>query len=527
MLSHIAKEAVVRYKHPADEKAAPESVPRIHVDEAASQVAVFYEKLRNVVDYSEEHLIRRRFIDRVLHRRLLLGEGGASAESIVKEIIRAGHLPNDTVPETKVEEIARIIHNYECLAEHTPKPKRRSSQKEFSEWLFTMTASAVEENLFPPRREDALVDLMFFTLKRHLVVRGKELPDERKNLQLFIAVRRALLKADEDQLYYQLLKSIYPNWGRMTDEECKTTAATIRTTRKKIKGIINDPLGIHFLRTATRYSMVFHLIGDLMDRAQDAGDFEALVGDANRMEREMREAYDRRFHATRRRLNRIGLLSVLSFFLSKILIVLAIEIPVEQRLTHSFSPVNTAVNVLFPPLLMLVIALSIKMPKSGNFHLVFEAVEYALFEGEEVSYVVEIPKKRGFLAETLLSLFYLATFVAVFWVASKLLIPLDFNVANIIILLLFVSVVAAAGVRMRNRAREFNFEKPRANVVSFLFDLFTMPFVSVGKWIIDGLAKFNPVVVLINLLIELPFQLFVEFLENFNGFLRNKKEEIT
>lgn len=527
MLSHTVQEVVTRYKRPSEEDAPPESVPRIHIDEVASQVTVFYEKLRNFVDYKEEHLIRRRFIDRVLHRRLFLKKGDKSAESIVKEIIRAGHLPNDSVPETKIAEVALIIHNYEYISERLPKVKRRGNQKEFSEWLFTMVASAIEENLFPPRKENALVDLIFLVMKRHLVVRGKELSEDQKSLQLFVAVRRALLKADEDQLYYQLLKSSYPKWGRMSDEECEATAATIRATRKKIKGIINDPLGVHFLRTATRYSMVFHLIGDLIDRSGSFEDFSAMVSDSDRMEREMREAYDKRYRIIRRRLNRIGFLSVLSFFLSKILIVLAIEIPIEQQLTHSFSLTNTIVNVLFPPLLMFIIALAIKMPKAGNFHLVFEAAQHALFEEEAVSYVVEVPKKRGFLGETLLNLFYLATFVAVFYLASKLLVPLQFTVANIVVLLLFVSVVAAAGVRMHNRAKELSFEKPRTNFISFLFDLFSMPFVSVGKWIIEGLSKFNPIVVLINLLIELPFQLFVEFLENFNSFLRNKKEEIT
>ncbi|KKT92319.1 MAG: hypothetical protein UW92_C0003G0036 [Candidatus Jorgensenbacteria bacterium GW2011_GWA2_45_13] len=526
MLSHIVQEVVTRYKRTADEE-TPESIPRIHIDEVASQVSVFYEKLRNVVDYKEEHLIRRRFIDRVLHRRLFLNKGDKSAESIVKEIIRAGYLPNDAIPETKIAEVALIIRNYEYFEEHVPMSKNRANQKEFSEWLFIMTASAIEENLFPPRKENALVDIMFLIMKEHLVIRGEEPSDEKKDLQLFVAVRRALLKADEDQLHYQLLKSTYPKWGHMTDEECEVVAGTLRVTRKKMKSIINDPLGIHFLRTTTRYSMVFHLIGDLIDRAGSFEDFSTMISDIDRMESEMREAYDNRFRVIRKRLNRIGFLSVLSFFLSKILIVLAIEIPIEQQLTHSFSLENTVVNILFPPLLMLIIALSIKMPKAGNFHLVFEASQQALFEEENTSYVIEIPKKRGFLGEALLNLFYLATFVVVFYLASKLLIPLSFTTANIIVLLLFVSVVAAAGVRMHNRAKELSLDKPHTNIISFLFDLFSMPFVSVGKWIIDGLAKFNPIVVLINLLIELPFQLFVEFVENFNRFLRNKKEEIT
>jgi hypothetical protein len=50
---------------------------------------------------------------------------------------------------------------------------------------------------------------------------------------------------------------------------------------------------------------------------------------------------------------------------------------------------------------------------------------------------------------------------------------------------------------------------------------------TIGRWTIAGLSKFNVLVVAFDFLIELPFQFFVEFIENFRKFIREKKEEIS
>jgi len=44
----------------------------IQADEVASKLASFYERIRKVVDWKEQHLMRRVAIERILKRRLLL-----------------------------------------------------------------------------------------------------------------------------------------------------------------------------------------------------------------------------------------------------------------------------------------------------------------------------------------------------------------------------------------------------------------------------------------------------------------------
>ena len=61
---------------------------------------------------------------------------------------------------------------------------------------------------------------------------------------------------------------------------------------------------------------------------------------------------------------------------------------------------------------------------------------------------------------------------------------------------------------------------------TFLIDTFSLPFLRVGRWLSGQWMKYNVILVLIVALIDMPFQIFVEFLEQWRTFLREKKEEI-
>jgi len=66
----------------------------------------------------------------------------------------------------------------------------------------------------------------------------------------------------------------------------------------------------------------------------------------------------------------------------------------------------------------------------------------------------------------------------------------------------------------------------KETVFTFFFDLFALPIIRVGKWLSAQWARYNVLVVLINFLIDMPFQVFIEFLEQWRYFLKEKKEEI-
>src|SRR3989338_11418710 len=169
-------------------------VPKIHVDEIASKIARFYERTRNVVDYREEHLLHKNFIERTLRRRLILsnGNGGNLAEGFVREVIRSGHLPNDAVPETRVGEVQHVIDAYKAITKQLSSGNLKE-QRTLSQWILKISVSEIEEILFPYDREETFRNFMFNAMREHFAASPSQLDGEGESIQLFIAIERAFL----------------------------------------------------------------------------------------------------------------------------------------------------------------------------------------------------------------------------------------------------------------------------------------------------------------------------------------------
>jgi hypothetical protein len=114
-----------------------ESVPRIKVSVLISKMAFYYEKIRNSVEYKEEHLLRKNAIERIL-KRLIIIEGSINikginsqqaAHDLLTELIRAGYLPNNTLPETVSGEVSVIISKYLGLKQIIAKDKNISGEE--------------------------------------------------------------------------------------------------------------------------------------------------------------------------------------------------------------------------------------------------------------------------------------------------------------------------------------------------------------------------------------------------------------
>ena len=76
-----------------------EEEDKITVHAAVSRFAFIYERIRNLVDYKDDHLIRKAAILRILKRQLMLEQDSrVIAENLIKELIAARYLPNATLP---------------------------------------------------------------------------------------------------------------------------------------------------------------------------------------------------------------------------------------------------------------------------------------------------------------------------------------------------------------------------------------------------------------------------------------------
>ncbi len=174
-----------------------EGVSTIHVDEVALAVASFYEKIRGVVEWKEEHLLRRRAIERILKRRLFLQKSGEEvAEPLVFELIRGGHFPNDRIEEIKIEKIKKILNKYLFIIENAPRQTEKL-KLELYDWLLNIAACEVEEILSLSLREKALINYMTELMKVKIEVAEtskirKKISDKEKQTQIYIACQVGL-----------------------------------------------------------------------------------------------------------------------------------------------------------------------------------------------------------------------------------------------------------------------------------------------------------------------------------------------
>lgn len=507
-----------RYRAHLDREPPPDIEPTIQVDEIASKIAAFYEQVRNLIDYHESHLLRKNVIARSLHRRIFLKDisGEAIAEPLLKELIRSGYLGNRPVPERLISEVQRLIDTLLFLLERIPHHTGDRTGRETAEWLIGIAVCAIEEIVAPPTQDTLLTDCMFRTVEQHLTVTGGALSPNDREALLFIAVQKALFRVDRDQLSHRLFSFIYPHWRTLPSHELTKLGEELPKIRAQIEAYENHPLLPSFLKLCNHYNIVFLIIGDLIFGGAGLDDLDKKVI----------AAYRARYAREKSKLFRLAFFSVISFFFSKVLVALAIEIPIDRYLFHGISLVHTAANIVFPPLLMLIIVSSIRLPSERNEDLVAQEARAAAFAEYEPAYTIALPRPKSASTQIIVQLFYLFIFGISLYYLALLLLALGFSTANIVVFVFFTSLVTATGVKIYNRSREISLEKPRSRFFTFLIDIFTIPLVTIGRQLIAGLRRFNVLVLLFNFVIEAPFQFFIEFLEHFNDFIRRKKEEV-
>src|SRR3990172_9153579 len=91
-----------------------ESDQMVRVSEALGGLVYIYERIRNVIEYKGEDVLRRASIERMIKRLLWerpRQDSKRVAEALIKELIWSRYLPNNKIPNIKINEVAQIIEN--------------------------------------------------------------------------------------------------------------------------------------------------------------------------------------------------------------------------------------------------------------------------------------------------------------------------------------------------------------------------------------------------------------------------------
>jgi len=505
----------------------------IVVDEVAARVASFYEKIRGIVDWREEHLLRKTAIERVLKRRSLLDgrllleeDGKDAAEQFLKELIRGGHFPNGQIPIDKIERIRQILNKYIFILNKssTGNDKSKSSLKK---WFLPIASYEIEETVAPRSKELGLIVFMTEDLLNRVKLKEEDknaISEDEFKLQIYVAVHRALFKLDDPVISYHLFSRLYPDWASPADATLEHVASHISEIEELVTKTLDHPLKENFYKVAEYYDTPYLVLGDVI--AKDPGNFESLSKDESKLDIGLNEAYKERLTKLKGKIRRAAFYSTLSIFLTKVLTVLAIELPIDKYLQGSFNYTAITTSVLVPPILMMFLVINTRITSDENFKKVKEEVKSLVNDTDKSNYYLAILKKRKIFGKVFFRLFYLASFIFSFGLVSWILWRMSFGPFSIMVFLFFVSLVAFAGTRVQQRGRELMIGEVRPGFLSGLIDFFFLPVIEVGKWLSRQLVKYNAIVFVFNLLIETPIQVFVEFFEQWRTFLREKKEEI-
>jgi len=517
----------------------------IYVDEIASKVAAFYEKIRGIIDWKEEHLIRRTAIQRVLKRRLLSELSGLSlianlraediAEPLVLELIRGGHFPNGKIPRQKLTEVQRVLEKYIYLLRHAlpnnGTPFDFKAKVNLYSWLLEIAACEIEEVLDPPVRENALMEMMTSMLEERIRLDPRlGLSEEEKKIQIYIAVHRALFHLDAPIISYHLLKWHFPQWTSLTptkDEEVlRQIASSILALRQQIEEELNHPLASEFFNLSEKYDALFVILDDVLQKlAAEPAKMAEKIAQAEVLKRLIEESYARRLATLKSRLFRMAIYSTLSVFVAGGFSLFVVEVPLARLFYGRFSPLAVAVDILVPTLLMFLLVAMTKPPPPSNLERLIKEINKIVYQQKKKDvYEIKKRQRRSFLSFLVGMLYFLGS------VLSLGLTILVFYAArvpptSVILDTLNVAVIVFAAVVIRQRAKELTVEE-RTKFWEFSLDILAIPIAKIGQWLSAKWKEYNVVSVFFSALVDMPFATLVEFIEDWSTFLKEKKAEI-
>lgn len=499
-----------------------ESTSVLQVSRAASAFALAYERIRQAIDYQDEAVLRRKAIARILLRRVTRSKESAKviAESLVKEVAWARYI-DITIPSEKIDEICNIIQKYIFLLQHNAY-RQTKDLPNILDWTIGIAATEIERALVPPFVTDALALLMYKTIDFSEPIEGVD--EATKSLQVYLTIQRALLHADMASLRYQLLVSYHPDWIKHTPSTIQTVNEHYVELIRSIEYHLHHPLTDRLFPLIRRQIGSYLILKEVCD-ARKRENLDAIIADKASREESVRMMCNEKYGLTRAKITRAVVRSIIYLFITKSLLALAIEVPLERAISGKVHLIPLSVNVFFPPVLMAIVALGIRVPGEKNTLKIVDRIN-ALVDDKDGANTIKLrmppARRRGYV----FYLAYLVMFSLSFGLASYVLMRIGATFLSALLFFFFTCLVSFFAYRIQNTAREYVVVDERGTIVSGLFDFLFFPFMRIGRWLSEGISKINIFIFIFDFILEAPVKTIVGVLEDWFSFIREKKDEI-
>ena len=510
-LSHILKGSG---KKNADEQT-------ITVNEAVGVIAFYYEKIRNVIEYQDEHLLRQNAIRRILSRRRILSSNTRElAESLLRELIRSRYLANNTIPTLTIDEVGDILSFYFELQSLLKKhPDKKLNDPEL---ILALASCAIDDHLSPLYSEEALVSVMYDVVESLAQSVGAKSDTTLRQHQLSIAVYRVLLRPDVMRLRFYLLKQTDPLWVTGTKDTRAAKDEFIRLI-PQIDASIRHPLNRKFLNLLRRYRLPFVALHAVLKRAPH------LLEKKEELDKEIRTFCDTLIATQKKRLRSRTFHAFLYILLTKMLLGFAVEIPYDVFVLGEFRLLPFWINALFPPCLLAFLILTVRYPTHKNTDRIVQGVQEIVdhtFEQDVFAFKTQSPRRKHPILSFIFQFLYLVFLGLSFGLLIWALASIGFSLVSGSIFLIFFCLIMFFGMSLRRSIQELTILPLKTNFIISFFDQFFLPFLHVGRWLTFNIPKVNILVFLFDIFIETPFQALIEITEEWFAFLKEKKDDM-
>lgn len=504
---------------------------KISVSQTVSFLAFLYEKMRNAVEFREDHLIRRASIERIIKRRILLNDNGRDiSESLIKELLWARYYENNTLGEEKIGEIQAIIDKYFFLRNELTKGRASKDMDKINTFMIEVLSCEIEENLSPDPRHEAITNYVYQMLRLYIAPLT-DTDEEERDVQVYIAIEKTFVHHDNPLIRFHLLKLMLPEITHIRWQNSDEILTKLYEVYKKIEADLVHPLTVKTRNVIKKQIAPFLILRDIFE--QNPTDIEAILTDENKLKAKVDESCRRRYDESRDKLRRTAVRSFIYILLTKVIFALLLEIPYDLYIQKSISYIPLAINIIFPPILMALIILTVSIPGDDNTKRIFQLIKGIIDDNPDTPGVTKgslvIAKKykeKGFAFSAVFSLIYLFTYLFSFGSIIYILTLLKFNPVSQAIFIFFVTLVTFFAYRVISITHEY-LAVDREGPFTGISDFFFLPIIHVGHWLSgEILTKFNFLIFFFDFLIEMPFKAIVEVIDEWMRFVKIKKDEI-
>ena len=512
MLSEPVRELVAKIEAAEEARRSTPQGEVLEMSTIVGKAASLYEKLRYLIDYREEHTIRRAALERILKRRVFIEQKAESGLVLLQELVDGKYIAKELATEEMAQDVDRVVAKYlelSRLAHVTASVGRR---------LISLAATEIDSRISPFEYavDHESAEALYKSLKGRASAYGYS--EEALNGQLYCAAWRALLGVDDDRLSYALWLLYVPGWHNGVDlgelaQKLPTVVSSIRAT---VKGDLQWRIA-----PKIKNEVIYFRIRHKLLEAHGSG--AAYVLDSPpQLDEFTRKFLEETYEKENERIQKSGIRAVMYLFFTKMVIALVAELPYELYILGGIHYFPLGVNIFFHPLLLFALTRRAGALDEANTNAIIEGLHGVLYEGR----VRSVRVKSAFSGFTVaFSFAYLVLFFFVFGGVIGVLQLFKFNPVSIGLFLFFLALVSYFAFRIRYRARRWKLVREQGTV-SIILGVLAVPIIRAGEWLSRTFSTINVFVLILDFIIETPFKRMLHFANQFLIYLREKGEEI-